>query len=157
MKSTTALVYGLAAAAAAAIAAPTDAQPLRTEDISITDLFVRKHVTGSEERIDSVGFKLSGDNATDLDCVAQNPEFPDPKRATDCGTSKYRFTLRPGRDGSGFMLRIYHELGTAVGLWGQGNCPLHCHTGGSGPSDVACTQVADLKIVLGSSGPPVDP
>ncbi|GAB0135923.1 hypothetical protein EsDP_00004244 [Epichloe bromicola] len=154
MKPTTALVYGLAAAAANA--APTD-ESLRTEKTTITNLFVRQYVTGGDKRIDSVTFKLSGDNATDLDCAAQSPEFPNPQRPTTCGTSKYRFTLRPGTDGSEFSLRLYHELAPAVGLWGDKNCPLYCHAGGRGPSDSACTQVGDFNIVLGSSGPPKDP
>ncbi|KAK2595460.1 hypothetical protein QQS21_006800 [Conoideocrella luteorostrata] len=153
MKAASAILYALAAAVSAAPAS----EPKPSENIEISTLYVRKYVTGDSKRIDSVSFKLKGRDADGLDCAVSNPDFPTPNKVTTCGESKYRFTLHPGTDGSEFSLRIYHELGTAVGFFGQGNAPLYCHAGGNGAGDYVCAQVAPLTIVINNDPPPVNP
>lgn len=95
---TAALFAGVAAAA--------------TENVDISDLTVRK-TSGEPTTIQSVSFKLKGDDADGLACEASNPAFP--SEVITCGESKYRFVISAGEpaDESEFGLRIYHELGTA--------------------------------------------
>ena len=83
--------------------------------------FPLRHPRGS---IDVVDFKLEGDDAHALGCTAQSPAWPNPAEVATCGSSKYRFSLHPGRDGSEFGLRVYHELGTAY-VWKTASPCLH--------------------------------
>jgi hypothetical protein len=109
----TSLFAALAAAAPASNVARQDSDP--SENIEIKDFLVRKYNEDSGSvTINVVDFKLSGDNATDLSCTAQNPPWPEPTEVFTCGDSKYRFSLQPGQEGGEeFGLRVYHELGTA--------------------------------------------
>ncbi|OAQ93996.1 hypothetical protein VFPFJ_00104 [Purpureocillium lilacinum] len=128
-----------------------------SENIAISNFTVRKDSSPSGTKINVVDFKLSGKDASNLSCTAQSPDFPTPKEVTTCGDSKYRFSLHAGKDGNEFSLRIYHELGLAVGYRGQGNVPTYCHAGGNGPTDFVCTQVAPVDIVIDNTPPPIDP
>ncbi|KAH7310659.1 hypothetical protein B0I35DRAFT_412139 [Stachybotrys elegans] len=146
--------------AAAAAAVPTNNLQARdTENIDVADLFIRKysHSNGTTT-VSAVGFKLTGDENSDLDCFQENPVFPAPNSVAICGDSKYRFSLHPGESEEyEFSLRIYHELGTAFGRWGQGNVPTYCRAGGLGGGDFVCTQVNPTTIVITSGGPPINP
>ncbi|KAF9875116.1 hypothetical protein CkaCkLH20_07382 [Colletotrichum karsti] len=151
MQFTLATVAALFGASAIAAPAPqaTDA-PNPSENIEITNFSVRKQENGT---LTNVNFSLTGRDATDLACVGANPALP--SEVITCGESKYRFTLREGTE-SEFALRIYHELGLAVGFWGEGDVPSYCHAGGLG--DLLCTQVnSPTTIVIDNTPPPVNP
>ncbi|KAI8240979.1 hypothetical protein K4K55_013032 [Colletotrichum sp. SAR 10_96] len=146
--ATVAALFG--ASALAAPAPQTTDAPTPSENIVINDFSVRKQVNGT---LSYVSFTLSGDDATDLACSGANPALP--SEVITCGESKYRFTLRTGAE-SEFALRIYHELGLAVGFWGEGDVPAYCHAGGLG--DLLCNQVnAPATIVIDNTPPPVNP
>ncbi|KAJ0325739.1 hypothetical protein COL5a_007247 [Colletotrichum fioriniae] len=107
MKSTLATVIGLFGVAALAAPAPQETEePRPYENIDIADLSVRKQQNGT---VTNVSFLLSGNNATDLACQGTTGV---PSDVITCGESKYRFTIRPGKE-TEFALRIYHELGLA--------------------------------------------
>ncbi|KAL7622571.1 hypothetical protein AAE478_008078 [Parahypoxylon ruwenzoriense] len=118
-------------------------QGLRTEDVTITDFSVHKAGANgaSAGTVDGVSFKLSGDDATNLSCSASADQVTNglPTGVITCGDSKYRFDLLEGPDASTFTMRVYHELGTAVGFYGEGNVPTYCHSGGL--DNVVCSQV----------------
>jgi hypothetical protein len=75
------------------------------EDINITSFTV---ITTEQGKVMSVSFLLTGDNATDIQCVAQGLDFPSP--VYTCGDTKYRFALWTGKTET-YALRLYHELG----------------------------------------------
>ncbi|EOD43152.1 putative major allergen alt [Neofusicoccum parvum UCRNP2] len=133
-------VFGAIAAAAPAPQSTGAPDPNTYENIDISDFTVRKN-----DGIQAVFFKLSGKNATDLDCSASNPGFP--SDVITCGETKYRFALYPGST-TEFGLRLYHELGLAVGFYGEGDIPTYCHAGGNGPDDFVCSQVNPTTIVI---------
>ncbi|KAF2758027.1 hypothetical protein EJ05DRAFT_476302 [Pseudovirgaria hyperparasitica] len=129
--------------AALAIAAPTRSTARDStsyENIDIADLYVRKN-----NGIQAVGFKLSGNDGSAIDCSASTPGFP--SDVITCGETKYRFALYPGQT-TEFGLRIYHELGTAFGYYGEGDVPTYCHAGGNGPNDYVCDQTSATTIVI---------
>ncbi|OJD31756.1 major allergen alt [Diplodia corticola] len=139
------LATALFGAAATVAAAPTPQStgapdPATYENIDIADLTVRKN-----DGIQSVSFKLSGRDAADLGCSASDPGLP--SAVITCGESKYRFALYAGAE-SEFALRVYHELGTAVGFYGEGDVPTNCRAGGNGPDDYVCSQVTPTTIVI---------
>ena len=88
---------------ALAVALPHD-EGLRKEPICISDLSIQKSAGG----VASISFALTGDDAENLACTAESPDFP--SKVITCGESKYRFALYPGRDEE-FSVRLYHELG----------------------------------------------
>ncbi|KAL0261902.1 Effector protein PevD1 [Diplodia seriata] len=133
-------LFGAIATAAPAAQSTGAPDPATYENIDIADLTVRKN-----DGIQSVSFKLSGKDATDLDCSASNPGLP--SDVITCGETKYRFALYSGTE-SEFALRIYHELGLAVGFYGEGEVPTYCHAGGNGPDDFVCSQVNPTTIVI---------
>ncbi|KAK6956728.1 hypothetical protein Daesc_002008 [Daldinia eschscholtzii] len=127
---------------ASAMAAPQEGE-LRSEDVSITEFSVHKSgASGSSAgTVDGVSFKLSGDDAKDLSCSASASDITKglPTDVITCGDSKYRFALLEGQDSSTFTLRIYHELGLAVGFYGAGDVATYCHSGGL--DTMVCSQV----------------
>ncbi|OTA98172.1 hypothetical protein M426DRAFT_120514 [Hypoxylon sp. CI-4A] len=135
---TTALA--LTSAAIAAPAASThaarrqDSGDPTSEDVSISTFYVHKAGANGTSlgTVDGVSFKLSGENATDLDCSATASQVPSglPTDVITCGDSKYRFELLPGNSSAVFTLRVYHELGLAFGFSGHGDVPTYCHSGG---------------------------
>ncbi|PHH60641.1 hypothetical protein CDD81_1392 [Ophiocordyceps australis] len=136
---------------------PSAAQAPQREEIKISEFYVREDESEGDRVVHNVGFKLTGRDATDLSCSTTNPVFPRPTQAATCGNSKYRFSLHPGTDNSDFALMIYHEMGTGVSLWGQGNVPSICRAGGAGQDDYVCNQVGGpTTIVIDSTLPPVD-
>ncbi|KAF6794979.1 hypothetical protein CSOJ01_13557 [Colletotrichum sojae] len=149
MKFTLATAAALLGASALAAPAPQTEEPRPSENIDISNFYVRKQQDGT---ITNVNFLLKGDDAADLACVGDNPGLP--SDVITCSDSKYRFTLREGSE-SEFALRIYHELGLAVGYWGEGDVPTYCRAGGLG--DLLCGQVAGTTIVIDNTPPPVNP
>ncbi|WQF82699.1 Putative alternaria alternata allergen 1 [Colletotrichum destructivum] len=148
MKFTLATVAALFGASAIAAPAPQEDAPRPSENIDIADLSVRKQQNGT---VTNVSFLLSGDDATDLACQGNTGV---PSDVITCGDSKYRFTIRQGTE-TEFALRIYHELGLAVGYWGEGDVFTYCHAGGLG--DLLCNQVYPTTIVIDNNPPPVNP
>ncbi|OLN96470.1 hypothetical protein CCHL11_00849 [Colletotrichum chlorophyti] len=140
MKFTLATVAALFGASALAAPAPqaSDA-PLPSEKLTITDFYVRKQPNGT---LTNVNFSLSGDDADAIVCNANNPGFP--SKIFDCGETKYRFAVIQGSK-TEYALRIYHELGTAVGFWGDGDVATYCHAGGLG--DALCSPVEPETII----------
>ncbi|KAI4860898.1 hypothetical protein F4820DRAFT_452472 [Hypoxylon rubiginosum] len=140
------LLFGASALAAPASssqhAARQDDDPM-SEDVSITGFAVHKAGANgtSPGVVDGVGFVLSGEDATDLSCSATATQVTSglPTDVITCGDSKYRFALLAGPDSSTFTLRVYHELGLAVGFYGAGDVPTYCHSGGL--DNVVCSQV----------------
>jgi hypothetical protein len=119
--------------------APLD--PASYENIDISDFFLRKN-----PGIQSAGFKLTGNNGTVACSIGAVESLPSAVEA--CGDSKYRFGLIESTDGSEIGLRLYREIGPAVGLTGEGNVPAYCHAGGNGVDDMACAQIGYVTIVI---------
>ncbi|KAI1842612.1 hypothetical protein JX265_012605 [Neoarthrinium moseri] len=120
-----------------------------SEEISVTDFYVHEALINgtTEATVDGVSFLLSGENATNLECSAQTGI---PSEVFTCGDSKYRFALYPGESSSsGFTLRLYHELGLAVGYYGAGEVPTYCRAGG-GPTLVCGQTVTPVTITIDS-------
>ncbi|KAI4911861.1 hypothetical protein J4E90_006678 [Alternaria incomplexa] len=116
------------------------------ENVNFKDYTIRKN----NGTLQSVSFKIDGRNATDLSCVGgPYPTLPAP--IVNCGDSKYRFAMTKDINGD-YPITLYHELGTAVGFWGQGVVPTYCHAGGNGPNDFVCSQVAQYTLVIAASG-----
>jgi hypothetical protein len=119
--------------------------PERYENINISNFFLRKN--GSS--IDSVDFKLSGENADNISCAIGATGLP--SATITCGEpdSNYRFILikptDPSRDAD---LAIYHQTGQASGLWGEGSVPTYCHAGGDGPQDFVCNQIDKVTTIV---------
>ncbi|KAI1397507.1 hypothetical protein F4819DRAFT_471889 [Hypoxylon fuscum] len=132
-----ALLFG-----ASAMAAPATRQT-SSEDVTITEFSVHKTGATAPEvgTVDGVSFKLSGDDAKDLSCSATADAVKSglPTDVITCGDSKYRFAVLAGADSSTFSLRIYHELGTAAGFYGEGNVATYCRSGGL--DNQVCSQV----------------
>ncbi|KAI0007341.1 hypothetical protein F4779DRAFT_515624 [Xylariaceae sp. FL0662B] len=128
-----------------ALAAPTpqDDDP-QSEDVSITDFYAHKAGANGTTAgtVDSVSFKLSGENATDLSCSASTGI---PSDVITCSETVYRFALYPGNSTANFVLRIYHELGVAVGFYGAGDIPTYCHSGGL--DTMVCSQVKTPIVI----------
>lgn len=97
-------VFGAIADAAPAAQSTGAPDPNTYENIDIADFTVRKN----DGAVQSVSLKLSGKNATDLDCSASNPALP--SEVITCGATKYSFALVQGST-SDYGLRVYHELG----------------------------------------------
>ncbi|KAI5924071.1 hypothetical protein F4810DRAFT_143502 [Camillea tinctor] len=93
------------------------------ETVTITQFSVHN----DNNVVDGYSFHLSGDDATDLTCAGQTSI---PSDIVNCGDSKYRFQLGPAADSSTFSLRVYHEVGTAVGVTGTTDIATHCRSGG---------------------------
>ncbi|KAG6117325.1 hypothetical protein E4U13_001183 [Claviceps humidiphila] len=144
MKASTILSLVGAALVSAAPAVDNTPRDNIRELCQITDFFLQK--TG--EQVTHLSFKLSGRDAQDLLCSADNIPFPDARKGYVCGDSKYRFSLRPGTEGAEYGLMIAHELGDAAGWWGVGNVPTNCHTAGTGINDMACGQFMNATIGL---------
>ncbi|KAL0937218.1 uncharacterized protein CTRU02_206949 [Colletotrichum truncatum] len=151
MQFTLATVAALFGASALAAPAPqANDAPRPSENIDISNFSVRKEQDGT---LVNISFNLSGDDAKDLLCESANPELPSTEVVT-CGDSKYRFTLKEGSE-TEFALRIYHELGLAVGFWGEGDVPAYCHAGGL--DQLLCAQTNPTTIVIDNTPPPVNP
>jgi hypothetical protein len=135
-----------AAAALAAPAAIPQDTPTYVETVTVTKFFLRKNTeTGT---IDSVDFKLSGDDATNISCAISAPTLP--SETTNCGDSDYRFVLTKSTDATSEVeLWIYHQTGQASGLWNVAPAPaLYCHAGGDGAGDFVCQQIEE-KVTYG--------
>jgi hypothetical protein len=130
-----------AAALAAPAAIPQDV-PAYVETVTVTKFFLRKNTeTGT---IDSVDFKLSGDDATDISCAISAPTLP--SETITCGdNSPYRFILTKSTDATREVeLSIYHQTGQASGIWNAAPAPaLYCHAGGNGAGDFVCQQIEE--------------
>lgn len=115
--------------------------PSKYENIDISDFYLRKN-----DGIQNAGFKLSGNNATDIACeIGAVPSLP--SEVVTCGTSDYRFGLIKGQD-SDYGLAIYHQTSPFAGKYSTGDVPTYCHAGGNGPDDFVCSQVNALTIVI---------
>ncbi|KAG6317524.1 hypothetical protein E4U22_006157 [Claviceps purpurea] len=143
MKASTILSLVGAALVSAAPAVDDNPRENIRELCQITDFFLQK--TG--EQVTHLSFKLSGRDAQDLLCSAENLPFPE-RNGYTCGDSKYRFSLRSGTDGAEYGLMIAHELGDAAGWWGVGNVPTNCHTAGTGINNLACGQFQNVTVGL---------
>ncbi|OAL06134.1 hypothetical protein IQ06DRAFT_301178 [Phaeosphaeriaceae sp. SRC1lsM3a] len=147
--------------AAAAIAAPapqtsdcpnpahcgTPSDPSKYENVDITDYTLRKNDSG----IQSISFKLSGQNATDILCEV-SPFTGFPSKTVTCGStdpdSGYRFiAIEPKGEGDA-DIAVYHQTAPFAGKWAEGSVPAYCHAGGLSPDDFICTQVNAYTIVL---------
>ncbi|KAI1371064.1 hypothetical protein F4677DRAFT_322032 [Hypoxylon crocopeplum] len=139
-----ALLFSASALAApAAHSARQDNGDPMSEDVTITEFYVHKAGANgtSSGTVDGVSFHLSGENATDLICDATADVVTSgvPTDVITCGDSKYRFALLAGPEAATWTLRVYHELGLAVGFYGAGDVPTYCHSGGL--DNQVCVQV----------------
>ncbi|KAF1365783.1 hypothetical protein EJ07DRAFT_170514 [Lizonia empirigonia] len=131
---------------AAALAAPapqstgSSASSSRSyENINISSFSLRKNPS-----IQNAGFKLSGNNATNLACeIGAVPNLP--SEVVICGTSDYRFGLVQGND-TEYGLAVYHQTGAFAGMYAIADVPTHCRAGGDGPEDFVCEQANALTI-----------
>jgi hypothetical protein len=139
----------LASLFAAALAAPApQTAPTVTENIDITDFYLRKH----NGTIDSVNFKLEGDEWGTLSCsIGEVTSFP--SKTIACGgeeNHKYSFILIAPKDPStgDADLAIYHQTGQASGLWAEvPSPPTYCHAGGNGVNDFICAQIPTVYTI----------
>ncbi|KAF1934267.1 uncharacterized protein M421DRAFT_408 [Didymella exigua CBS 183.55] len=117
--------------------------PSKTENINISDFFLRRNPS-----IQSAGFKLSGNNATDISCeIGAVPSLP--SAVTNCGTSAYSFGLTKG-ESTEYALAIYHETGPSAGKWAIVDFSTDCRAGPNGVNDSVCSQVNPTTIVISS-------
>lgn len=74
------------------------------ENIDISDYYLRKN-----DGIQSISFKLSGDNATNIDCsIGPVPTLP--SEVVTCGESDYRFGVIESPNGQADPgLILYHQ------------------------------------------------
>lgn len=115
--------------------------PSKYENIDISEFYLRKN-----DGIQNAGFKLAGNNVTDITCeIGAVPSLP--SEVVTCGTSDYRFGLTKG-ESSEFGLAIYHQTSPFAGKYAIGDVPTYCHAGGDGPDDFVCSQVNALTIVI---------
>lgn len=114
--------------------------PSTYENIDITDFFVRKN-----NGVQNASFKLTGKNATDLECTIGATGLP--SKVVTCGDSDYRFGLTKG-DTTEFGLAIYHQTSPFAGLYAIGDAPTYCHAGGNGQDDFVCQQTGPTTIVI---------
>ncbi|KAK7757156.1 hypothetical protein SLS62_000705 [Diatrype stigma] len=113
-----------------------------SEDVRIASFSVSKGET--DGALQNASFKLSGNEATDLDCSADLAGKTLPTEDFTCGTSTYRFALDKG-DSTDFALVINHE--SAEGrLQGRGDAVTYCHAGGA--ANLLCTQQNDITITV---------
>jgi hypothetical protein len=107
--NTTAIMQFIVASAlfAAAIAAPAPVSQTSSENINISDYFLRKN-----NGIQAVDFTLQGNNGTVKCAIGATPSLP--SEVVACGDSKYRFGLiKPTAAYSDAGLAVYHEYGPA--------------------------------------------
>ncbi|KAH7127267.1 hypothetical protein EDB81DRAFT_808997 [Dactylonectria macrodidyma] len=83
----------------------------REEGVKVSHLSVHKVGSPIGATIESVSFKLNGDNAKNLECSASNFAFPEPIKIFPCGDSDYSFALFAGEDGVDFATMVYHDVG----------------------------------------------
>lgn len=115
--------------------------PSKYENININEFYLRKN-----DGIQNAGFKLSGNNVTDIACeIGAVPSLP--SEVVTCGTSNYRFGLTKG-ESTDYGLAIYHQTSPFAGKYSVGDVPTYCHAGGNGPNDFVCSQVNALTIVI---------
>ncbi|KAH6988554.1 hypothetical protein EDB80DRAFT_171202 [Ilyonectria destructans] len=131
-----------------ALAAPALAG--RGERIKVSHLSVHKEGSPVGTTIESVSFKLNGDNAKDLECSASNFAFPSPIVIFPCGDSDYSFALFAGEDGVDFATMVYHDVGDShADLRGLSNVDTVCdNSHGSGPADEICTQGEPVTFII---------
>ncbi|KAG9189691.1 hypothetical protein G6011_06559 [Alternaria panax] len=154
---TLAALFGAAAMAAPAPQTPECPNPAHCggapdpntyENIDFSDYTLRKN----NGTIESVSFKLTGKDATDIECSG-GPYPVLPAEVETCGDSKYRFGMyKPENSTDSFGIRVYHELGLAFGFWGEGEVPTYCHAGGNGINDFVCQQTSPYTLVITASG-----
>jgi hypothetical protein len=113
-----------AAALAAPAPVPKDDAPASTENVYVTDFYLRKNIeTG---KISSVDFKLSGKNATNIACDFSNPTLPSDTVTCGAPDSNYRVILvKPTEANHDVDLSIYHQTGQASGLYTSGTFTSH--------------------------------
>ncbi|KAL1611584.1 hypothetical protein SLS59_000303 [Nothophoma quercina] len=115
--------------------------PSKYENINISEFYLRKN-----DGIQNAGFKLSGNNVTDISCeIGAVPSLP--SEVVTCGNSTYRFGLIEGQE-SDYGLALYHQTSPFAGKYSTGDVPTYCHAGGNGPDDYVCSQVNALTIVI---------
>ncbi|KAH7405889.1 hypothetical protein DE146DRAFT_753879 [Phaeosphaeria sp. MPI-PUGE-AT-0046c] len=117
------------------------------ENVDITDYTLRKNDSG----IQSISFKLSGDDAKDVLCeIDAFTGFP--SKMVTCGNpapdTGYRVIAIEPKDGADADIAVYHQTAPAAGLWAEGSVPTYCHAGGLSPDDFICSQVSKYTIVL---------
>ncbi|CCE32440.1 hypothetical protein E4U35_000242 [Claviceps purpurea] len=145
MKASTILAVASAALVSAAPVIDDTPRANPKELTQITDLSITQATL--DNKVKHVYFKLSGRDAKDLVCTADN--LPYPERAVyNCGDSKYRFGLHTGTDGHPWSLSIYHELAPAFGWWGVGNIEVNCHSVDTGAETRYCGQYGNATIGL---------
>ncbi|KAG6169787.1 hypothetical protein E4U51_001399 [Claviceps purpurea] len=144
MKAST--ILSLAAATLVSAApADGDAPVANPKELThVTEFFLQKTL---DEKVTHVSFRLSGRDADNVLCTADNVPFP--KRDIHvCGDSMYSFVLRPGTDGAEYGLALSHGLAIGYGWTGFGNVPTNCHSAGTDVNDRACGQYQNVTIGL---------
>ncbi|KAG5947866.1 hypothetical protein E4U59_006731 [Claviceps monticola] len=144
MKASTILAVASAALVSAAPVIDDTPRDNPQEFTQITELSITKSL---DDKVKHVDFKLSGRDAQDLVCSADDLSYPE-RAVYNCGDSKYRFSLHTGTDGHPFSLTIYHELGPAFGWWGVGNIEVNCHSVDTGAETRFCGQYENATIGL---------
>lgn len=77
------------------------------EYVKVSDLEISRAAFG---KVTDISFKISGDNATNLACSAQNPTLGyEVADSTRCGDSDYLFNLLRGED-TDYALAVFHEF-----------------------------------------------
>jgi hypothetical protein len=93
--------------ATATLAVPPTNTGASYEYVTITDLSITRAAFGS---VTNVSLKLSGDDANNLSCSAENPTLGvQAADSTRCGDSDYLFSLVRGSD-TDYAVAVFHEL-----------------------------------------------
>ncbi|KAL6884756.1 hypothetical protein GGI43DRAFT_426707 [Trichoderma evansii] len=93
--------------------------------VIVSGLSVHKQGSLVGVEIESVSFKLNGDDAQDLECSAKNVAFPVPDDILRCE----------------FSVMVYYDVGDSHADRGGSDVPTVCdNSHGTGPADDICTQ-----------------
>ncbi|KAF4452361.1 major allergen alt [Fusarium austroafricanum] len=120
------------------------------ERVKVSDLTIHKIGSPFGPTIESVSFKLNGEDAKDLKCAAENVAFPKPSDNLPCGKSDYSFTLWEGQEGEEFRIMVYHDVGDPkADLRGGADIPTICdNSQGSDPADEICQQKKPVSFKI---------
>ncbi|KAL3494857.1 hypothetical protein BJX62DRAFT_233829 [Aspergillus germanicus] len=137
--------------ATSALAAPPTNTGASYEYVTITDLSITRAAFGS---VTNVSLKLSGDDANNLSCSAENPTLGvQAADSTRCGDSDYLFNLVRGSD-TDYAVAVFHELHVdgsgyySAGQYGQSEILIDCKTNG----DVQNCKLAQSPLTVTLTG-----
>lgn len=131
---------------AAVVAAAPQQETRDKELVTITQLSLRKNKDVPTE----ITFKLDGEDAKGQECGQTINSIP--SETVLCSNKDYRFEVVNGSKAGEFDIKLYHEVGTGFGYYGQIPMSIYCHAGGNGPNDILCAQQGNMGYYINAKG-----